>query len=474
MALQQAAMHAERERGLGRLARWLRGWALLAEPAPLVGYVVAVVAADLAGVGWELSRTPQRPAELMLFAALLACGAACIEASRRLTMPAGVSRDLLSAWWLPIALLLPPVYALLAPIPLGVLLQVRVRKSSLYRRVFSAAALGLAGACASVAFGHFGLRAGTARDLAAWFTHTGSLTWFSRPVTLILAVACAALFSVVNAAIVAVAAYASEPLARWRDVFWDAESLTLDVTEDCVGVLVTIACVLSPVLLFVSLPPVILLQRSLLHQQLRAAARTDAKTGLLNAAAWQREAEAEIGRSLRSGAALAVLLVDIDHFKRVNDTHGHLVGDQVLAALADALREQVRAGDMVGRFGGEEFVVLLSGADAAEASKVAERLREQVGDTATMTASAEVIVTVSIGAAVLGVHGEDLPGLLAAADLALYRAKAAGRDRVCLPAPRLPTATGSAAPAATGSAAPKPAVPAPARPAPLPRRRRAT
>ncbi len=435
MAVQQAAIGQQRTSSLGRLGRLVRRpmqWPLLAQRASLIPYFMVAVACDLALTGWELARTSPRAGDMALFGALLACGAACIEATRRLGMPAGVSRDLLSAWWLPIALLLPPAYALIAPILLSVLLQLRVRRSVIYRRVFSAAALGLAGGAASIMFGHFGLGAASVRDLTAWFAYPGPEAWFTRPVTVVIAVGCAALFSVLNAALVAVAAHAAEPLVRWRDVLWDSERLILDVSEVCVGVLVTIACALSPVLLFVALPPVILLQRSLLHQQLRAAARTDAKTGLLNAAAWQREADIEISRVVRTRRSLALLLVDIDHFKRVNDTYGHLAGDQVLAALAQAFRQQVRESDVIGRFGGEEFVVLLPGADVTEASKVAERLREQVGATPVIFASGEVRVTVSVGVAVLGLHGDDIPGLLARADVALYRAKRSGRDQVRL------------------------------------------
>ncbi|HEX4062161.1 MAG TPA: GGDEF domain-containing protein [Streptosporangiaceae bacterium] len=432
MAFQQAAMREDQARGLGRLVRGPREWPLLAQPAPLIAYIIAVGACYFGLIGWELAKVRPRAGELLLFGALLACGAVCIEATRRLGMPAGVSRDLLSAWWLPIALLLPPVYALVAPLLLTALMQVRVRRSPVYRRLFSAAALGLSGAAASIVFGRFGLGVSTARVLAAWFSSAGPQAWFTRPATVGIAIGCAALFSVLNAALVAIAAHAAEPLVRWRDVLWDAESLTLDVTEICVGLLVAIACVLSPLLLIVALPPVILLQRSLLHQQLRAAARTDAKTGLLNAAAWQREADTEISRVLRARQPLALLLMDIDHFKRVNDTHGHLAGDQVLTALADVLRQQVRETDVVGRFGGEEFVVLLPGADTAEAIKIAERLRAQVGATVTSAAGVEVTVTVSIGAALLGQHGDELRALLTAADLALYRAKRAGRNQVCL------------------------------------------
>jgi diguanylate cyclase (GGDEF)-like protein len=183
-------------------------------------------------------------------------------------------------------------------------------------------------------------------------------------------------------------------------------------------------------LLLVALPPVIWLQRSLMHQQLAAAARTDPKTGLLNAIAWQREADGEVARALRAGTPLALLLVDVDHFKRVNDNHGHLIGDEVLRALATELRQQVRESDVVGRFGGEEFTVLLPRTDDADAYAIAERLRASAGRMSVPAAHARIRVTVSIGVAVLGQHGHDLFELLAAADVALYKAKDAGRDQV--------------------------------------------
>jgi diguanylate cyclase (GGDEF)-like protein len=172
-----------------------------------------------------------------------------------------------------------------------------------------------------------------------------------------------------------------------------------------------------------------------MHQQLQAAARTDPKTGLLNATAWQREADAEIARALRLETPLALLLVDVDHFKQVNDSHGHLIGDEVLRGLAAELRRQVRESDVVGRFGGEEFTVLLPGIGATEACRIAERLRHSASVLKVGAGDAEIKVTVSIGVAVLGRHGRDLFELLAAADLALYRAKDAGRNRIRLCAP---------------------------------------
>jgi diguanylate cyclase (GGDEF)-like protein len=421
----------QRQRGLRRLVRWPWYWPLLAMPVPLVGYVLSVLAGYLALSVWEVAHTPLNASDLVLFAALICCGAICIEATRRLGQPTGVFRDLLSAWWLPVALLLPPVYALAAPAVLGLLLYFLVHRGPAYRRVFSSAALGLAGACASILF-RWLAPVPPEGQAAGWLTYPGPPAWFMRPQQAAVAVACGVAFAVLNTCLVAVAAWLAEPDVKLAEMLWDRERMLLDLTETCVGILVTIACALSPLLLCVALPPVVLLQRSLMHQQLQAAARTDAKTGLLNAVTWQRDADAEIARAQRRGEQLAVLLADVDHFKKVNDTHGHLTGDEVLRALAAELRQAVRESDLVGRFGGEEFVILLPNTAPEEACRIAERLRRGASAVQVLAAGATVSVTISIGVAALGRHGRDLFELLAVADLALYRAKNTGRDRVCL------------------------------------------
>jgi diguanylate cyclase (GGDEF)-like protein len=389
-------------------------------------WVTVVITGDVALAGWELTRAPAGAGNgsLLLLAALLACAAVCIEAARRLELPAGGARDLLSAWCLPAALLLPVWCALVAPALAIGLLQARLSQRGITEAAFRAATLGLAGAAASSLSGLLGV--------------AGRGEWFTDAARLAGAVACAGVFALVTATVTAVAAHLRDPLAGWRELLRDSENLLLDVSGLCVGFLVTIACSLSPALLVVALPPVVLLQRGLLHQHLRAAARTDPKTGLLHAVAWQREADAAIRRAVRSREPLAVLLADIDHFKRVNDTHGHLAGDRVLLATSEALRRRVRGVDLLGRFGGEEFVVLLPGTAAAEACRVAERLRQEVGALSVRTAGSggpAVTVTVSIGVAALDSHGNELLELLTAADAALYRAKTAGRDQVCLQPP---------------------------------------
>jgi diguanylate cyclase (GGDEF)-like protein len=432
-AVQDSAGQRQREAD-GHACPWSWQCQLLAEPLSLIGYVTGVLACYFTFVGWEAARTTVTDGDMTLFAALMCCGAVCVEASGRLGQPTGVWRDLLSAWWLPVALLLPPLFALLAPALLGLLTYLRVRRGAVYRQLFSSAALGLAGACASALFRLMTPVAPEGRA-AVWLTSQGPNGWLLHPRQAALAMACAVVFGVLNACLVGVAAWLVAPQARLADMLWDRERMLLDVTETCVGILVTIACALSALLLAVALPPVVLLQRSLLHSQLKAQARTDAKTGMLNVGAWQEESDLAIDRARRRDQPLAVLLADIDHFKEVNDTHGHLTGDAVLRSLAAEMRQQVRESDLVGRFGGEEFAILLVGTTAEEACRVAERIRRGAGSVKVLSKDCLVGVTVSIGVAVLDSHGGDLGELLSAADKALYQAKHAGRDRVCLSDP---------------------------------------
>ena len=430
-AVQDAAKEQARQNSGGLPWSWLWQCPLLQEPLSTIGYVTGVLACYLAFAGWECVSTQVTSGDITLFAVLMGCGALCVEAGGRLGRPSGAWRDLLSAWWLPEALLLPPLYALAAPAVLGLLSYTRVRHGSVPRRVFSGAVLGLSGALASALFRW--LTPVTPQGTAGtWLTYPGPNAWLMRPQQATAAIACAAVFGVLNAGLIAVAAWLLDPEIHLADTLWDRERILVDLTETCLGILVTIACALSTLLLAVALPPVILLQRSLLHSQLKRQARTDPKTGVLNAGAWQVEAGHAVATARRRRESLGVLLADVDYFKRVNDTHGHLTGDAVLRTLAAEMRQQVRESDLVGRFGGEEFAILLHGATAAEACLVAERIRRGAGLVRVLTKDMIVGATVSIGVAVLGTHGADLSELLESADKALYQAKRTGRDRVCL------------------------------------------
>jgi diguanylate cyclase (GGDEF)-like protein len=145
-------------------------------------------------------------------------------------------------------------------------------------------------------------------------------------------------------------------------------------------------------------------------------ARVDAKTGVLTSGAWTQAADRRLARTRRRGASAAILMVDVDDFKSVNDRDGHLAGDAVLARIGRCLTECIRGSDLVGRFGGDEFAALLDDVDVNIAERVAARVRDQV--------AALGSVTVSVGIAVLPPGGSDLASLLASADRALYADKA--------------------------------------------------
>jgi diguanylate cyclase (GGDEF)-like protein len=243
----------------------------------------------------------------------------------------------------------------------------------------------------------------------------------------------------------------TDPSVRIRDLELNREALQADFAEFDLSVLITVVIAVNPVLAVAAVPTVLLARRFIMHAQLLAASRIDTKTGLLNAATWEREAEVEVTRAVRLHIPLAVALVDIDHFKVVNDTYGHLAGDKALRAVTDAMRSQLRGSDMAGRFGGEEFVLLLPQAREQDALNVAERLRTHIASLSIPVddddeTSPRIRLTISVGvASVDGGESRELTDLLAAADSALYHAKETGRNkthvvsaglRTLLPAPR--------------------------------------
>jgi diguanylate cyclase (GGDEF)-like protein len=164
--------------------------------------------------------------------------------------------------------------------------------------------------------------------------------------------------------------------------------------------------------------------------ELRRHSRHDALTGLLTRRAAQQALEDEVQRSRRLGEPFSLLMIDADHFKAINDAQGHAAGDRALQHLGTLLAAQMRDIDRVGRWGGEEFVVLLPGATLPQAQEVAERLRERCQALPPRWQDEVLPLTLSIGVAQWAGPGDELAALLERADAALYRAKAAGRNRV--------------------------------------------
>ena len=169
------------------------------------------------------------------------------------------------------------------------------------------------------------------------------------------------------------------------------------------------------------------------NARLRELAVRDPLTGVFNRRQWSAHLAHELERCRRHEHPLAVLMLDLDHFKQINDRHGHAIGDLVLVAVADRLCKGVRGADTVARYGGEEFIVLLPETSAEEASLVAARLLDSVR-TIELPAAPGLAVRASVGIAATGTAAppDDPHALMAAADRALYEAKRGGRDRACL------------------------------------------
>jgi diguanylate cyclase (GGDEF)-like protein len=167
-----------------------------------------------------------------------------------------------------------------------------------------------------------------------------------------------------------------------------------------------------------------------LHRELTKLATTDELTGMLNRRAFLAQCERYLARHTRSRESFSLVLFDLDHFKGINDTYGHPVGDEVLRQAVRVLEVAVRPGDVVGRFGGEEFAVLLSATGSGHAAAAAERALSAMAAAPLAAGDYRIPVTCSAGVASWPLHGGDLPALVQAADAALYAAKAAGRNCV--------------------------------------------
>lgn len=404
--------------------RSIHAWPVFELPRWLVVFIGLVATAWIAAVALVAHTAVLSGHQLIILSALLACSVATLELTRRAGENVGLISDVYAVWELPVAILLPPLYAMTVPVLRLILVQLRIRRLPPHRRAFSAAVLGLSFGAASYAF----------HAIAA---HTGQVTGLLW----VLAVAVAAIVQwIVNWLLLLPAIKGADPEVRLRKLIFTREIMENDSTELCVAVLVTCGIAVSPVTVVFALPFVTLLQRSFRHAQLVNASRVDSKTGLLNAGTWEREAAAEVARAVRTRTPLAVALIDVDHFKAVNDVNGHLAGDKALKAIARTLTLFLREYDLVGRFGGEEFALLLPQTGPVDAYRIAERVRTHIGampiDISDMR-SEPIKLTVSIGVASLGARwdtasGSQLTDLLAGADSALYQAKRDGRDRVCV------------------------------------------
>ncbi|MEV6877633.1 GGDEF domain-containing protein [Amycolatopsis sp. NPDC051128] len=363
---------------------------------------------------------------LLILGSLLVLGVVQSETGRRLErIRRRVSEtphiNMTSVWTFAGVLLLPPL--LLAVLVGGLYGHLAVR--SWYRlqrvpasRTVSNAAIIVLSCYAAQAV----LRLTCDGDIRSAMTHgwTGTFAVAAAGVT----------FFVVNALLV---------LPARREVGHTAEALFgtwsdngLEVATLCLGALNAVTLATLPGLVVLVLPPLLLLHRTVLVKQLEVAAHRDGKTGLYNPSGWHVLAERTLSTASRQHTTFGLLMLDLDHFKQVNDTYGHLAGDAVLRAVAQTIISAVRGrGDAVGRFGGEEFVVLLPGVGHPDIGQVAERIRRAISTLKVPAGQLTITgLSTSIGIAVYPTAGTSIQRLLDAADTALYHAKATGRNKV--------------------------------------------
>lgn len=173
------------------------------------------------------------------------------------------------------------------------------------------------------------------------------------------------------------------------------------------------------------------IKRAILYQKVQELATFDGLTHIFTRRYWFERSTQELERSRRFGYKAGCLMVDIDHFKDINDRYGHLVGDAILVEVARIIKENIRQIDLFGKYGGEEFCLLLTETDRDSAVFVAERIRQAIGGRQIRVYDEDLNVTVSIGVAMFAGGGGGLTELIDAADKALYAAKEGGRNRVC-------------------------------------------
>jgi diguanylate cyclase (GGDEF)-like protein len=449
-----------RPRSPERARRWgVTRWEVWQLPGRVVAAILAVEGLAAVLVAVQAVDLRPQPVDLAFAGALLLLGivhtevAGTVERMRRRV--AGTSYyDLSSVWTFAAALLVPPPLTAAVVVAVYVHLWVRVwrpAKKELYRNIYTSAVVILA--------------AQAARGVATAFG--GPRSWTEGVAGLAVLVLAVLAYAVVNNALVTVVvALTAGPVPEGRTtrlgaLLGRADDVVLEVATLSLGALTAVTITINPWLVLLVLVPLLVLHRADMARQLEQRAATDGKTGLLNAAAWHEQAERALLRAHRQGGAAGVLILDLDHFKAVNDTYGHLAGDEVLLAVAEALRTEVREGDVVGRFGGEEFVVLLrdlelTGAGRRQLEAVAERIRERIAQLDVEVHTPDGPLTIAgLSTSVGGVfhlgRSSTLQQVLGAADAALYAAKREGRNLVRLVPPG---ATSLVPPPLPGPAAP--------------------
>ncbi|MFJ1761009.1 GGDEF domain-containing protein [Amycolatopsis sp. NPDC088138] len=406
-----------------------RNWALWRRRPRVVAFILTSEAIALAVLAVSLTRSPALVPRDWINFGILAAGATIHiqltqrQEERRRNRKKTVLIDLTAVWTFSAALILP------APLILLVIFVIRLQHWFIARRpahnfIFSSITHGLAGVLAHVTY----------TALGPHLLGTGWTDFLYEFGAIVLTGAIYEAIQIVYVGGALALGMSSEPTVR--NVLGSPADNMLEAITIGLGAVTAILLAVVPPMVAVMAVVTVVFNRLAELDQLQNDVRTDPKTGILNMRGWSETAERALERTARSGDQLALLMVDLDHFKWINDTYGHPAGDDVLRTVAQTLDEVTRPSDSVGRFGGEEFLILLPDIDEEATRDAAERIRiaiakshivttDKRGDPATIADR-----TTSIGVARYPRHGETLERLLQAADAAVYLAKENGRDQV--------------------------------------------
>jgi diguanylate cyclase (GGDEF)-like protein len=404
-------------------------WRVWSLPAPALGFILAVDVVAAACVLTAGLSAVERLGDLGTLAVLLACAAVSTEGARvverRRRQSGALHKDLQPVWLVAGAILLPLTAAVAFVIVQSLWWFIRTGRCAPYRRFFSTAVSVL-----GVAVAHY------ASDSISMLLHDAG-AGVAMPTAVAAGIVCAAIgYLATDIVLCGIAIKLLEPESTARDAFGGPAEWAVDAMTGGLACVVTAAAMLSPALVLLAIPVTLTAQRALLLRQLEEEVTTDQKTEVANFPWWRERVERLLLRVSARQEHMAILFIDIDYFRAVNAQHGHLVGDRALRAVAEAMQNLTRSCDIVGRFGGEEFVIALPSVGEKEAFEIAERIRTEIANTPLRIAvngpDSEVVdvwITVSVGLATYPETGSTLDELLELADRALYAAKAAGRDQ---------------------------------------------
>ncbi|HKS44362.1 MAG TPA: GGDEF domain-containing protein [Amycolatopsis sp.] len=404
-------------------------WALWRRPKPFILFLLTTEVGALTWLGVTLATSTWPSAiDWLRFAILISGATVHIQMTRRQEERrrnrGGLLIDLTAVWVVPAAIILP------VPLAILVVALVRVQRWFIARRpahnfVYSSITHMLSATFAHQVFAALGPHPWGA------LTPAGTLIEFGEVVLAGLAYELPQMAFI--GGVIALSGRGKPTLGK--SLGSKADNLLEGITVGLGAVTAILVVILPPAVAIMAVVTVVFNRLAELDQ-LQDDVRTDPKTQVFNMRGWTESAERALTRAAKASDNLAVLMIDLDYFKWINDTYGHPAGDDVLRNLAQLLNDVTRPSDVVGRFGGEEFLVLLPDTDQAAAAGAGERIRSGVaalripttdkrGEQTTVTER-----TASIGVAVFPDHGQSLETLMQAADAAVYEAKEGGRNQV--------------------------------------------